>query len=189
MIVGNFGLTTPVAGAKSRGMVPLRNSVRWFSAAQIAAALGVCKRNIHRRAAREHWPKRRSGNRFLFSPPPAVLRGRLSLSAAAQCRRENLSLAALRISPAQIAEVARADQRLRALLLLAQFRPAFGIARALVRASRFSTIPCSVTSLRRWAGAWQSCGFAGLLESRRDRCGAKVRAQRIGSTAGEMFKP
>jgi len=152
-------------------MLP-HKSANLFTARDIARGLKTYKKAVHRRAAREGWPRRRSANQFIFLPP-AGLRRHLLQSVPTEFRRETLSPGSLHISPARLAELARAEQRLRALLLFLQFRPAFRIQRALQRAARFSTVGCSVASLRRWACAWQRAGFAGLLEQKRGRVGRR----------------
>ena len=144
----------------------------FYSACELARGLKTYGKAIHRRAAREGWARCRDGNRVLFLPPAGLRRHLLRL-VPTEFRRETCSPRELDIRVAQVAEISRAEQRLRALLLFLQFRPAFRIQRALERAARFSTVPCSAASLRRWAERWQRRGFSGLLESRRHHCGVR----------------
>jgi len=144
---------------------------QFFSARDIAAALGVCKRNIQRRAARERWPKRRVQNKDLFAPPPAILH-RVCLvivsrpAGAAQPRL---------ITRAGLAEALRLLGRVACLFTLGQLRLTLPIKAALRQTTRVSPIPSSTSALRRWSLAYARAGLSGLCERKRGRVGPKKR--------------
>lgn len=137
----------------------------FLTAAQIASQTGVCKKTIHRRAAREAWQWRWAGNRLEYLPPANL--------AAPHLREPLLDLAPL-ISVEDRALLRRATIR---LLALAELRAAIdkGIAheQALSRVAEAFTFHTSVSSLRRWARAYLAHGITGLFEAKRGRVGRK----------------
>jgi hypothetical protein len=163
-------------------------SAPWFTAAQIAKAIRRCKRYVQRLAFREHWPKRRSGNRFLFQPPASLLPLLSDLQngeGQAGTATENSSLAKLRIGQAEVGEVWRVLQRFGSLALLCQLRPAFGVEKALAKTARLSPAHASVASLRRWAAGYIRDGIAGLAEHKRGRVGPRGRTRRRAKSRRE----
>ena len=142
----------------------------FFPAALIAVALDTYKRSVHRQAARENWPRRRSGNQFLLRPPPKSL---------GRCRRlarllKPRGLRAEIITPERRAEALRVVHRLTAVMVLAAtVETGTPHEQALRQVSHLFTLKISTASLRRWTRRFTDSGVAGLAELKRGRSGRK----------------
>lgn len=169
----------------------------WYRAADLAAALGVSKKTIHRRAAAEQWPSRGVGNRIEYQPPAEVgerweVR---SVSGSAGARPSALSprtsfTAAADGSPARQKALAR-EAAVKRYLELVEFH---GVERALVlTVQHFASSPSpaaagdgwgegepflfSTRQLRRWREQHQMFGLNGLVEQKQGVVGRKPAAR------------
>ena len=129
-------------------------ATHFFPAALIARADRVSKITIVRRAAREAWSRNRTGNRFEFTPPRALL---------AKCRR----LAGQSVEKPASALVGfnplprdRAFMRACAvefyLYLVRQGKP---IEKALKKTAVVYNFHTSVSTLRQWVTSYERRGF------------------------------
>jgi hypothetical protein len=151
---------------------------RFFSARDIALAMGVNKKQVHRTAQREGWPTRSSGNKLEYCPPAAIAAVIIAAPASASphLRSErSVTFADLAHSDDQRNVVLMREKAVQCL----QNNLHLGkeIALELV-AHKFKTeqplFRISVSSLRRWFDAYQLAGIDGLVEQKRGRVGRKA---------------
>ncbi|MFN7138761.1 MAG: helix-turn-helix domain-containing protein [Limisphaerales bacterium] len=149
---------------------------QFFTAAEIALAIGRNKKYVHRVAARDQWPCRGVANRLEYCPPANIANAILS----APERQKDLDVPTVKFTDLVAGDVQQQNVLLRekavtdlnnnvhlgkeiALnLVVAKFRrdhPLFNI---------------SVSSLRRWADAYAAFGLDGLVEQKRGRVGKKA---------------
>ena len=146
-----------------------RQSPKFFSATIIASAARCCTKTIHRRAARDGWPRSARDNYAVEFTPPAKLRSRCL---AIFQRTKPTGLKAISIGLERRAEIDRALHRFSSLLALeAELIAAVPFEVALKRIS--TACHTNPNSLRRWAASFLKRGIAGLLENKRGHSGRK----------------
>lgn len=163
-------------------MRPFSNS-EFYSASTIGLAANVHARTILRRAARGRWPRKRSGNTFLFRPPRG-LRGEcaefervIHIGRAHYAPTATDGLRSDHLTPACRAEAVRLANRISAVLKLAKVLDGGeGREAALVRVAKAASFKCSPRQLRRWWNAIAKDGVVGLIERKRGRPTTKLRA-------------
>ena len=156
----------------------------FFSAGVISLAANCHARTVIRRARRERWPRKRSGNMFLFQPPRALRGECAELDQMISHLRTDDSpgytggLRRDRISPARRAEAVRLANRIAGVLALARaLDTGEGREAALVRVAQAASFKCSARQLRRWFNGFEKGGLAGLVEQKRGRPAANPARQ------------
>ena len=144
-----------------------------WSALHIASAFGTYKAKVTRLARRQHWPRRKRGNRYLYLVPDQL---RARLEPMLQPRAQPIFPP--RITPAEVARTQRAWCRFQALRRLSDHeRSGIGTERALRQTTAEfqgpSLFRVSITSLRKWGAAYARLGFQGLQEHKAGRSGRK----------------
>jgi hypothetical protein len=158
------------------GKYAMMTDDKLWSARQIASAIGTSKSQIRRLARRQHWPRRKRGNRYLYLVPDQL---RARLEPMLQPRAQPIFPP--RITPAEAARMQRAWWRFQALCKLSDLeRRGVQIERALRQLAQtftFYTRPSifrvSPSSLRAWGKAYSQHGLSGLLEHKAGRVGRK----------------
>lgn len=146
---------------------------RFFTARQIARALGVSKPTVRERANREGWWQKQELNRDLFAPPPEI--AALIPEPAAEAAPREVAFS----------QLANPEERARALARAAAVNFCNNLTRtgtpkevALVRtADHFRTEPqpfeFSPRSLREWIDQFALHGLNGLVPQRQGKVGRK----------------
>jgi len=171
-----------------------RQVLHFFAAGQIAAALGLSKKTVHRRADALRWPREQVGNGFHYCVPGelaarvAVL---LESREAALCeRRTNEVCAELRdgsAEPRPTVTFADIAHDAKAVAKVELRRAAVEMARSLAELGRDAALaltvqrmreahPCfgiSGTSLRAWEKGFALHGVNGLVEQKRGVVGRR----------------
>jgi hypothetical protein len=155
------------------GKYAMMTDDKLWSARQIASAIGTSKSQVRRLARRQHWPRRKRGNRYLYLLPDQL---RARLEPVLQPRAQPIFPP--RITPAEAARTQRTWWRFQALHRLSDHqRSGIGTERALRQtAAEFqgpSLFHASATSLRRWGVAYALQGFQGIQEHKAGRVGRK----------------
>ncbi len=157
-----------------------RTPQQFFLTAIIAIAANVHSRTVLRRAERERWPRKRSGNALLFQPPRALQAECAELERSISAARPYLSpgctdgLRSDRITPARRAEAVRLANRIAGVLALAKvLDTGEGREAALVRVAQDASFKCSARQLRRWFNGFEKGGVTGLVEQKRGRPATK----------------
>jgi len=148
----------------------------YFNARDIARALQCSKRNVHRRAAVEHWPARRVYNRHEYSPPDTIA---ARIVAAPNVPRADSPLAVRfadlpPTSPMRDKVLAK-EQCVLALLACGTQVGREAALQAVCQwaATEFPDLGCSVASLRRWRDLYARFGIDGLVEQKLGRVGPR----------------
>jgi|SRR5208282_6125327 len=142
---------------------------KWRTARQIALALGVYKKAVHRKALREQWPVQKVGNRLLYRVPHSLRR---RLGPSPQPAAGGTFPPA--VPPVERARLLRAWFRFKAVcelenLIALRVPPE----RALLQVARIFRFRTSQSSLRKWQDAFRHGGFQGLQEHKAGRVGRK----------------
>ena len=151
----------------------------WFTAADIALALGTNKKKIHRTAEREKWPTRQVNNRLEYQPPDRIAEIVIGSPLPSDGRGARGEGPTVRFSDLVAGDAQREAVLLReqAVQLLANnLHLGKQLAVALV-CKHFATshplFPISARSLRRWGSRYAQAGLDGLVEQKRRRSGRK----------------
>lgn len=164
----------PVSGDERQPAVEFRR------AADIAAFLGISKKQVHRRAIAEQWPAQQDGNRIDYAPPFSMPS---PTSPPSQPSREipATTFTALSLSSTQRQRVHERHQAVLHYLALAQRGvPLEGaLVQTVAHFAGRAELPLShpflfsVTSLRRWRDAFAQFGLNGLVDQKQGRVGRK----------------
>ena len=148
----------------------------YFRIADIARALALDKRVVHRMAESEHWPMHQCGNRFEFCPPPRI--AALVIARPDMPKEEpyhnGVKFTDLAHCPAQRDVVLLREKAVQMLLV----NTGIGKELALKLVSDYMRrehplFRCSVNSLRMWVDKYLANGIDGLVEQKRGKVGRK----------------
>lgn len=143
-------------------------------ASAIAAALGVSKDTVIRRATAQRWPSVRAGNRVEFTPPPAIAEAAKAFAAAPSAPADKrVRFADLTQEPARRRVLGRQAAVLFCEALIASGHAVDRAQQA--TCSRFAgELPAlSPATLRRWRAAYARLGLDGLVDQKLGRVGAR----------------
>ena len=147
----------------------------WFTAKDIARAIGRDKKTARRIAHRENWPARPSGNREEYQVPPQLE----EIIVAAPCAERQPAQVLVKFSDLihsdpqreKVLRREQAVQMLRSQLHLGK-EVALETVAATMRAT-YADFDCSARSLRRWDERYSLSGIDGLVEQKRGIVGVK----------------
>lgn len=179
--------TGEMVSAETPSQLPLLHpgEPEWFSARDIARALGTNKKRVHRAAEREAWPQRTTGNRLEYCPPALIAEMVIASPSDSSLKEQHAPLV-------RFTDLAHSDDQRQAVLMreeavkLLQGNLHLGKEIALQQVCNHFKLQhplfrISVSSLRRWFDAYAVAGIDGLVEQKRGRVGRKAFVNDLGT--------